>query len=211
MAKALGIMAPSCISLRLVLASLLLLFALHSDAFPATLGNQTSLAMFNTAFNVARPLCYTPDSEETPGIQPVDLNACKDALRVLIHTPEFARPHRFSRNPRTMAKKLPLGWQLGHEADCRIVVSCSNDRDSAVFRFADVAQVARRIIDHCVDRPDPDGRYPLLRWGGVEGILEGQSFYVAVARPIESGLEVEVANKTGSAGWGLDDGGFESS
>ena len=204
-------MALSCTSLRLVLASLLLLFALHSNAFPATLRNQTSLVMFNTAFNAVRPLCYTPEDEATPGIEPVNLNACKDALRVLIHTPDFASQLRFSRNPRTMAKKLPLGWQLGREADCRIVLSCANDRDSAVFRFADVAQVARRIMDRCVDSPDPDGRYPLLRWGGVQGIKDEQTFYVAVARPIESGLEVEVANTTVSGGWGLDDGGFESS
>ena len=71
-----------------------------------------------------------------------------------------------------------------------------NDRDTAVFRLADVAQVARRIIDRCVDEPDPHGRYPLLKWGGVSGISAEETFYVAVAKPIRPELGLEGANLT---------------
>ena len=93
-----------------------------------------------------------------------------------------------------MARKVPIGWQKTAEAQCRIVVTCMNDRDTAEFRLADVAQVARRIIEHCVDTPDPHGRYPLLQWGGISGIDGEDTFYVAVARPIRHGLELGNAN-----------------
>ena len=92
-----------------------------------------------------------------------------------------------------MARKVPIGWQKTAESDCRIVVTCMNDRDTEEFRLADVAQVARRIIDHCIDEPDPHGRYPLLQWGGVSGIGEG-TFYVAVAKPVRHKLELGGAN-----------------
>ena len=107
--------------------------------------------------------------------------------------------------------KLPLGWQLGQNADCRIVVNCANDQDSAFFRFADVAQVARQIIGDCVDRPDPDGRVPLFRWGGVNRLRDENTFYVAVARPLQPLLASEgVTNGTVGIGWGSSvDGGVE--
>ena len=85
---------------------------------------------------------------------------------------------------------------MGADATCRIIINCQNDRDTAVFRYADVAQLARMILDNCVDKPDPFGRYPLLKWGGVHGIMGEETFYVAVARPILHGLELEVTNRT---------------
>ena len=94
---------------------------------------------------------------------------------------------------------------MGAEAGCRIIVTCQNDRDTAIFRFADVARVARRIIDNCVDKPDPFERFPLLRWGGVAGIQGEDTFYVAVARPISRTLEIEVANTTVVPSGGLID------
>lgn len=96
-----------------------------------------------------------------------------------------------------MAKELPAGWQLGPGASCRIVVNCQNDKDSAVFRYADVAQIAGRIIDNCVEKPDPFGRFPVLKWGGIHGITDEETFYVAVARPLPSVLSVEGTNATG--------------
>ena len=99
-----------------------------------------------------------------------------------------------------MGKKLPIGWQLGQGAGCRIVVSCENDRDTAVFRYADVAQEARKIIDNCVDKPDTHGRYPLLTWGGIHGLRGEETFYVAVASPIQPVLEAGLANWTAPVG-----------
>ena len=111
-----------------------------------------------------------------------------------------------------MAKRLPLGWQVNDDAECRIIVGCQNDRDTAVFRYADVARTARIIIKACVDNPDPFGRIPLLKWGGAAGIKGAETFYVTVARPVLPRLEIEVANRTAiAAGSGLGDGGSELS
>ena len=95
-----------------------------------------------------------------------------------------------------MAKELPTGWQMEIGATCRIVVNCQNDKDSAVFRYADIAQVARMIIDNCVEKPDPYGRFPMLKWGGIRGILGEETFYVAVARPLSSVLALAETNVT---------------
>ena len=85
---------------------------------------------------------------------------------------------------------------MGVGATCRIVVSCENDKDSAVFRYADVAQIARKIMDNCVEKPDPFGRFPVLKWGGIHGITGEDTFYVAVARPLHSVLSIEGTNET---------------
>ena len=89
---------------------------------------------------------------------------------------------------------VPIGWQKTRDSDCRIIVTCMNDRDTAEFRLADVAQVAKQIIDNCVDVPDPHGRYPLLRWGGISGVSTEETFYVAVAKPIRNVRGLEDAN-----------------
>lgn len=202
--------APMRFSVRLVFASLLPLLALQSHASPTTARNQNSLVTFNSSSNIIISHCYTPEGRETIGIQPVNLEACKDALAVLVLTPDFTTRYRFSQNPRAIARKVPLGWQLNRDSACRIVVNCENDRDTAVFRFADVAQAARRIIDNCVDKPDPSGKYPLLKWGGIDA-MEVQTFYVAIARPAGSLLEVEVVNKSVIASEIFVDGGIGSS
>ena len=87
-------------------------------------------------------------------------------------------------------------------ADCRIVVNCQNERDSAVFRYADVAQTAKMIIQNCIDQPDPTGRYPQLKWGGVAPVGEN-TFYVAVAHPIDDSHELGEANLTAIGSRGL--------
>ena len=197
--------------LGLALAVHLHLLAPLSNAFPTTQGDQNSLVMVNSSLNAVISHCYTPDSSETPGIQPVNLKACQDALKILVHTPDFTTRFRFSKNPRAMAKEVPMGWQPGSNADCRIVINCYNDHDSAVFRFADVARGAKRIIENCVDKPDPHGRYPSLQWGGVTDINGEETFYVAVARPLQPQLGVELTNETFFAGGGLLDGGIEVS
>ena len=189
-------MARSCFPLHLGLAVLLLVHALQSNAVPTKPRTHNSLVLFNSSINAIMPHCYTPDSHDTPGIQPVNLQACKDALHVLVRQPHFAVGYRFSRNPRAQANRIPLGWQLGEYADCRIVVNCENDHDSAIFRYADIAQVAKKIIDDCVDKPDPDERVPLFKWGGVKGLKDENTFYVAVARPIRSVLGSDGANGT---------------
>lgn len=195
----LNIMIQAWFSPHMVFVSLLLI-AVHSDALPSTPSNQDSLVMSNSSTNAVMAHCYTPDSQDTPGIEPVGLTSCRNALAVLVQTPEFTTRFYFSRNPskisRHLALKLPVGWQLGDDAVCRIVINCLNAEDTAVFRFADVAQGAKRIIENCVDRPDPYGRFPLLNWGGVERIGGEEDFYVAVARPLRAGRTVELVNET---------------
>lgn len=199
-------MAPMYFEICLIFVSLLLLLALPSNASK----DQNSPVTFNSSSNPIIPHCYVPEGQDTPGIISTDLKACKDALAVLIRTPDFTTRFRFSRNPRAMAKIIPTGWQLGTESECRIIVNCQNDRDTAIFRYADVARIAKGIIDNCVDKPDPFGRYPLLKWGGVDGIQGEETFYVAVARPL-SAAEGEAANKTVIASGGLVEGVVESS
>lgn len=209
--RALNIMAPMCFRLCLIFASLLLFLALPSSTSPTTPEIQLSAVTSNSTPNAIVPHCYIPEGRDTPGIHATDLEACKDALAVLVRTPNFMTRFRFSRNPRAMAIEIPTGWQMGTVSDCRILVNCQNDRDTGVFRYADVAQIARRIIENCVDQPDPYGRHPLLRWGGVDGIEGTETFYVAVARPLRAAPEVEVANVTVIASGGLIDVGIESS
>lgn len=204
-------MAPSWFSPRLVFAALSLLLALQSNSLPTTPGNPDSLMMDNSSANAVINHCYTPNGQETPGIKPTNLQACKDALNLLVHTPDFTTEFRFSRNPRAMAKQLPIGWQVNYYSDCRILVSCENDRDTAVFRYADVAQAAKRVISACVDNPDPHGRLPMLKWGGVASLKNEDTFYVAIAKPIRPELEIEVANRTVITGGGLVNGAIELS
>ena len=105
--------------------------------------------------------------------------------------------------------KIPIGWQLGPDAECRIVVNCINDQDSAIFRYADIAQVAKLIIDDCVDNPDPLGRVPVFKWGGVNTLNDEITFYVAVARPLPDVLGSHGEKGTVITGWGSDDGGID--
>lgn len=201
-------MTPSCFSPRLVFAAFSLLLALQSCSLPTTSRDPHSLMMVNSSANAIIGRCYTPDSQETPGIKATNLQACKEALNLLVHTPDFTTEFRFSKNPRTMAKRLPLDWQVNFYSDCRILVTCANDRDTAVFRYADVAQAARRIITACVDNPDPHGRLPMLKWGGLARLKNEDTFYVTVARPIRPDIEIEGANRMVLVRGGLVDGGI---
>ena len=205
-------MALSSLATHLTFALLLISLALQSNGSLIPSRYQDSLVSFNSSLDMVDTHCYTPDRGDTPGIQPTQLQACKNALHVLVLMPDFTTKARYSRNPRTMGRKLPVGWQLGTHAECRIVLSCENDRDSAMFSYADIAQSAKKIIDSCVDQPDAHGRYPLLRWGGVNGIGDQETFYVAVARPITSTLVGGVVNGTDMlAGGEVVDGIIETS
>ena len=191
-------------------AVLLLVHALQSNAVPTNPGTHDSLVLLNSSINAEIVHhCYTPDSQQSPGMQPVNLDACKDALHVLVRQPNFADRYRFSRNPRAQAIKIPLGWQLGTHAQCRIVVNCINDHDSAIFRFADIAQVARQIIDECVDKPNPHEGVPVFKWGGVNRLKDESTFYVAVARPVQTVMGSDGVNGTVVTGWGAVDGGID--
>ena len=191
-------------------AVLLLVHALQSNAIPSTPPNHHSLVLLNSSINTRIiPHCYIPDREGAPGVQPVNTLACNDALHVLVRQPNFAARYRFSRNPRAQAIKIPIGWQFGPDAECRIVVNCINDQDSAIFRYADIAQVARRIIDDCVDNPDPLGRVPVFKWGGVNTVKDEFTFYVAVARPLPDARGSDAENGTVVTGWGPIDRGTE--
>ena len=50
-----------------------------------------------------------------------------------------------------------------------------------------------------------------MQWGGVTDINGEETFYVAVARPLQSQLGVELTNETFIAGGGRFDGGIEVS
>ncbi|CAF9941661.1 MAG: hypothetical protein HETSPECPRED_003843, partial [Heterodermia speciosa] len=88
------------------------------------------------------PHCFTPTSH--PGIGLTNPSDCNLALTQLIRQPDFTTLFRFSKNPRRAdVVKLPKGWGAGA---CVIFVSCSNTVDVDVFRYADVAYEARRVI-----------------------------------------------------------------
>ena len=59
-----------------------------------------------------------------------------------------------------------------------IYVSCSNARDSDVFRYADVAYEARKVIKKCVSDQSEEP------YGGLNEVGLYGSFYVSVGRPV---------------------------
>ena len=65
--------------------------------------------------------------------------------------------------------------------DCIVFVSCENDYDADVFRYADVAQKAKKVIDDCVNIDDG------TPWGGVEPVGSIGSFYVSVQGRFDRG------------------------
>ena len=73
---------------------------------------------------------------------------------------------------------MPRGWLA---RDCIILVSCENDRDAFAFRYADVLVIARRLVENCVGKEQES--WGPLRGGGVEDILDSETFYVSVGRP----------------------------
>ena len=120
--------------------------------------------------------CFTPDSH--PDMGETNLRDCRDTLVAIAHTPDFTTPIRFSKNPRSGAS-LPRSWRSG---ECLIFVSCENNRDSYTFRFADVLQLAKNLVDTCVGTIETE-KWGILRWGGVEVLGDSRTFYVSVGKP----------------------------
>ena len=75
---------------------------------------------------------------------------------------------------------MPRGWLA---EDCVIIISCENDRDAYAFRYADVLLIAKLIVDNCVGREEEG--FGTLNWGGVDQILDSETFYVSVGKPHE--------------------------
>ena len=140
--------------------------SIHIDLNPSIITNTS---------NPITPHCFTPLS--LPGIQETNLADCRNALRALASQPDFTTRFIFSKNPRR-GLKVPLGWLAG---DCIILISCENDRDAYTFRYADVLVVAKSLIENCVGREQE--RWGTLRWGGVDDILDSETFYVSVGKP----------------------------
>ena len=127
--------------------------------------------------NRIRPHCFTPMS--VPGIKETNLTDCNTALGGLARQPDFTTRFVFSKNTRR-GLKVPKGWLAG---DCIIIISCENDRDAYAFRYADVLLIAKLIVDNCVDREEEG--FGTLNWGGVDQILDSETFYVSVGKPHE--------------------------
>ena len=62
-------------------------------------------------------------------------------------------------------------------------MSCENDRDAYSFRYADVLVIAKLIVENCVER-EQEG-WGTFKWGGVDQILDSETFYVSVGKPHE--------------------------
>ena len=148
--------------------SLILLFLqiLSSLEAPPTLPIQPLLSVARGIEN-STPFCFTPESH--PGIRTTNTADCHRALRYLISAPHFRTRFRFSKNPRN-GVQVPKGWQHG---ECVIYVSCASAHDSDYFTLADVSTEAVRIIKECVDEPT-------VKYGGVHGVGDAGTFYVAV-------------------------------
>ena len=140
--------------------------SMHMDLNPSVIRN-TSNRIF--------PHCFTPIS--VPGIQETNLTDCNTALRGLARQPDFRTRFVFSKNTRR-GLKVPRGWLAGK---CIILISCENDRDAFTFRYADVLVIAKLIVENCVER-EQEG-WGTFRWGGVDQILDSETFYVSVGKP----------------------------
>lgn len=160
------------ITLFLVLASIHTALAIP----PATLF-QPRPKPSNTTVGDVIPYCF--DQTSHPGIGYTNYADCRRAMTRLIREPRFTTSFRFSKNPRRLdIIKLPKGWGAGN---CVIFVSCENNRDTSVFRYADVAREANRIIDKCIKEvPDRPGEPP---YGGLVQVGDVGTFYVSVGRP----------------------------
>lgn len=128
----------------------------------------------NSTLDDITPFCF--DTESHPGIRVTNAPDCHRALGLLIRQPGFTTPYKFSKNPRRLdVISLPKGWG----ADlCVIFISCANAQDTGIFRYADVAREARKVIRNCVDnQPEP--------YGGLYQVGSEGTFYVSVGRPTD--------------------------
>lgn len=156
--------------------NLLLLLAILAHHATSIHIDLNPIIITNTS-NLITPHCFTPMS--VPGIRETNLADCRTALGGLARQPDFTTRFIFSKNTRR-GLKVPRGWLAG---DCIILVSCENDRDAFAFRYADILVIARRLVENCVGKEQE--RWGTLRWGGVEDILDSETFYVSVGRPSE--------------------------
>ena len=160
-----------------VLTLFLVLASIHAAlAIPPVTLFQPRPNRSNTTVDAIIPFCF--DQSSHPGIGYTNYADCQRAMMVLVREPRFTTPFRFSKNIRRLdVLKIPKGWQAGQ---CIIFVSCENTRDTAVFRYADVAREARRIIEKCVKQvPDEHGEQP---YGGLVQVGDVATFYVSVGR-----------------------------
>ena len=147
-------------------------------ALPSTDLYQPLSGSTNSTANDIVPICFSPLSH--PGIETTNAADCNRALRKIVLESGFLLPLRFSKNPRRLdVVKLPVGWRAGN---CVIFVTCSNLLDSDIFRYADIAAVAKNTIKLCVDVDDPHNpeRNP---YGGLEQVGDVGTFYVSVGSP----------------------------
>ena len=158
---------------RFIFAVLLLIHTRMINATPALLNPPPSLTNSNTTTNDLVLHCFTPGMHPDRRIS--NLRDCKDALAKLVLEPNFITPYRFSKNKRRLdVIPVPKGWSSG---SCLIFVSCENDHDTDVLRFADVARQARTVIRACVEGKEEP-------YGGINGVGPLGTFYVSVGTPI---------------------------
>ena len=148
---------------------------LHAQARPSGASDQQLSALPNGSFNEVIPHCFNQVSH--PGIGFTNAADCNRALvEGLIRQPGFTTLYRFSKNPRRAdVIKVPKGWGAGA---CVIFVSCSNEMDTDVFRYADIAYEARKIIKKCINEETEEP------YGGLSEVGLYGSFYVSVGRPV---------------------------
>lgn len=161
----------------IIIAVLLLVptLFLNAQARPSGASDrQLPPSLSNGSLNEVIPHCF--DQVSHPGIGFTNAADCNRALEGLIRQPGFTTLYRFSKNPRRAdVIKVPMGWGAGA---CVIFVSCSNTRDTDVFRYADVAYEARKIIKKCIDDQTEEP------YGGLNEVGLYGTFYVSVGRPV---------------------------
>ena len=168
------------VSYLYTLCALLSVFYVNSEPNPLSAESQSSVSASIRSSNATNEVilhCFSP--EVYPERLALNATDCPTAMLKLVLTPNFNIPYKFSKNTRRFdSHKLPMGWW--HES-CIIMLSSSNDWDTAVFRLADVANRARAIINVCVNGQ-------AVTYGGIVGMLSDvPSFYVSVGGPAESG------------------------
>ena len=175
------------------LGTLYLLTFLHttcSFVLPALNISSAGTPLLNaSALGVVVPHCF--DGPPKPQMTTVNITDCREVLRRLVIEPGFNEYIYFSRNHRR-GVQVPRGWKA---RDCIVFVSCENDYDKDVFRYADVAQKANAVIDRCVKIGEG------TPWGGVEAIGSIGSFYVSVTGRFDR-IGTDFGNRT--AGMDLD-------
>ena len=161
------------VAINIFLALSLIPLALSLPSNPHYRISSTTQPPLDASQLSTNPFCFNPTSH--PGIVTTNAVDCDRALGVLVRQPHFATPFKFSKHssPFFDVILLPKGWGSG---ECVIFVSCANKEDTEIFRYADVARIARRVITDCVkDNPVP--------YGGLEEIGSAGTFYVSVGRP----------------------------